>query len=89
MLALIVSDVAAGAGPLGETAALDGPALPWLLLREKATVCCSDRPGSTSVIGLSRMFSIMWSMTCCPRIVHWLVRFRGLSRHGSVSLSSS
>ena len=42
-------------------------------------------------IGLSRIFSIMCSMICCPRMVHcWLwLRFMGLSLGGSTSFSSS
>ena len=42
-------------------------------------------------IGLSRIFSIMCSIICCPRMVHcWaLLRFIGLSLGGSTSLSSS
>ena len=40
-------------------------------------------------MGMERMFSMMCSMICWPRMVHWFVRFIGQSFGGTTNFSSS
>ena len=59
----------------------------WLLLTLKVIGSLEGSRGPD--MGMERMFSMMCSMICWPRIVHWLVRFIGASVGGATSFSSS